>query len=393
MVKSEALSNNINKYTTTKEIRQQPRLWEETYKIIKNNCENIEEFLNKVTREENIKIIFTGAGSSSFVGESVAPYLDKNLDCKVEAIATTDIVSHPLHYLNKSTPTLLISCARSGNSPESVAAVKLAEEVVDNLYQIILTCNPDGKLAEESKNNDKSLLILMPEDANDQGFAMTGSFTTMVLSSILIFNLYRIEEFETIIKDLKVNGEKVLNGYEKLISDISNHYFNRAVFLGAASLQSLARESALKLLELTSGNIETSYNSPLGFRHGPKFIVNDETLLVIYLSNDVHARKYDVDLLKEISSEEGNNKILVMSDYNDDTIKEFSDYFIHINDDNRKFEDDIFLIFNYILSTQMLSLYKSVELGINPDNPSPNGNLNRVVKGVTIYPYLEAQTI
>lgn len=89
----------------------------------------------------------TGAGTSGFVGETCEPYLKRLLDKKVEAIATTDLVANPKNYFIKDVPTLLISFARSGNSPESIHAVKLANEIVKELYQVIITCNESGKLA------------------------------------------------------------------------------------------------------------------------------------------------------------------------------------------------------------------------------------------------------
>ena len=111
-----------------------------------------------------------------------------------------------LPIFQKDFPTLLVSFARSGNSPESVASVQLAEQIVSDLYQITITCAKDGKLAKQAVNNDKNLLLLMPEKSNDHGFAMTGSYTCMALTALLVFDSISTEEKSKIVKRNLSNG-------------------------------------------------------------------------------------------------------------------------------------------------------------------------------------------
>ncbi len=374
---------------TTKEIRQQPRLWKETIQIIKKDKEKVEKFLNKALKENDLKIILTGAGTSAFVGESLVTYLNKKLTHKVEAIATTDIVSNPEDYLKSDIPTLLISFARSGNSPESVAVLDVAEKIVDNLYQMSITCNSEGSLAKKASKSDKNLLVLMPEDSNDDGFAMTGSFTCMVLSTLIIFDLDNIQNIESNIKNLSIHAESMLsNRYEEIKKIIAND-FDRAIFLGSSELKGLARESALKVLELTRGKVMTNWDSSLGFRHGPKSVINDKTLIFSYLSNNQYTRKYEIDFLKEIDNKIGDAKVIAVSDYKDKQVDELVDFSINIRESKYNYDDDLYLLFNFVLVAQMFALFKSIDLGISPDNPSIDGSVNRVVKGVTIYPYCE----
>jgi tagatose-6-phosphate ketose/aldose isomerase len=383
----EAELKNINAYVTAKEIMQQPKIWRETLEVIKKDKEVVEKFINELLTKNNLRIIFTGAGSSAFVGDSVVPYLNKKIGQKVEAIATTDIITNPENYLHPDVPTLLISCARSGNSPESLATVELTKNLVEDLYHIVLTCNPEGGLAQAASRDEKTLLLLMPEDSHDQGFAMTGSFTSMVLASLLIFDLNNLGKIEPDVEIIADLGERTLEEKIDQIKDIVSNDFNRAIFLGSCSLKGLARESALKTLELTGGRVMTNYDSSLGFRHGPKSVVDDRTLVFSYLSNNKHARQYEVDLIKEMAYENRNNKIIAVSDCPDREVENLADYFIYIADEKREYKDDVYLLFNYILNAQMFSLFKSIQLGVSPDNPSPDGVVNRVVKGVKIYPY------
>ncbi|WP_202711156.1 SIS domain-containing protein [Sporosalibacterium faouarense] len=383
------LEKNLRKskgIMTANEISNQPVIWLETFNIINKRKTEMEEFLNRVLSKKDLKIIFTGAGTSGFVGETVTPMLNKKLTQEVVAIPTTDIVSCPNYYLEQSTPTLLISCARSGNSPESVATVNLAKEIVDDLYQIVLTCDPEGELAQLTNEGEKNKLILMPEMANDQGFAMTGSYTSMVLSSLLLFDLDNLEENGHIVNTLSNNANKIIRDNISLLKDITTHDFDRIVYIGSGCLHGVAKESALKMLELTAGFIVACENTPLGFRHGPKSIVNDKTLLIFYLSNDEYSRKYEYDLIKEVWMQDGEHKIFAISDYEDNNIKEMSHFYTYINKTRQSYKDE-FLTFNYVINAQILGLLKSLSLKITPDNPSPDGYVNRVVKGVEIHPY------
>ena len=48
---------------------------------------------------------------------------------------------------------------------------------------------------------------------------------------------------------------------------------------------------------------------------------------------------------------------------------------------------NMLLRLDFVLFAETLALTKSLSLGITPDNPCPTGEVNRVVKGVTLYPY------
>ena len=203
---------------TAKEIIQQPDTWRESVKnLIKNKIE-IKSFIDSFLSKKEFRIILTGAGTSAFAGEVCEPYLASLLNKRVEAIATTDLVASPKSYFIKDIPTLLVSFARSGNSPESVHAVNLATQLVDDLYQVVITCNENGKLAKNTVNDEKSLLLLMPPQTNDLGFAMTSSFTTMVLNAMAVFNINNIENFSSDVDKLSNSANDFIeNNYEGLL--------------------------------------------------------------------------------------------------------------------------------------------------------------------------------
>lgn len=370
---------------TAKEIIQQPDTWRESIKnLIKNKIE-IKSFIDSFLSKKEFRIILTGAGTSAFAGEVCEPYLTSLLNKRVEAIATTDLVASPKSYFIKDIPTLLVSFARSGNSPESVHAVNLASQLVDDLYQIVITCNENGKLAKNTVNDEKSLLLLMPPQTNDLGFAMTSSFTTMVLNAMAVFNINNIEKFSSDVDKLSNSVNDFIENNIEKVTGLANEDFERIVYLGSSTSKGIARESALKVLELTAGKVNASYDTPLGFRHGPKSVVDDETVSVIYISNDEYTRQYDLDLAKEMLAHKKNDKVVIVGDNIEEDILNKADYVFNVENINYNVENKVLLPLQQIIFGQMLSFLKSVNLGITPDNPCPTGEVNRVVQGVILH--------
>ena len=370
---------------TAEEIAQQPEMWQLTYAKILALESELSDFYNQLLNKTNLKIIFTGAGTSGFVGDSIIPYLKKKYpQTEISSIHTTDIVSHPEIYFDKKTPTLLVSFARSGNSPESTATIKLAEQMVEDLYQLVITCNKDGELAQHVSSS-KSKLILLPKKTNDRGFAMTSSFTSMLLAALLFFNIKKIKEMESVVDSKSREAAQIIESFSEN-EELLTADFKKIIYLGAYGFYGLSKEASLKLLELTSGQIITRYDTPLGFRHGPKSIVDQDTLIVFFLSEDEYALKYEYDLLKELNAGDLGYKTAVISRKENKEVKNISDFYFSVNK-SKNTEDEIFNSINYIIYAQIISLYKSIIKKIEPDNPSPDGSVNRVVQGVTIYPY------
>ena len=377
---------NFKSCVTWKEIVQQPSIWKEEVQIVRDNLKAIGEFIEGV-KADKVKVVFTGAGSSEFVGNTLCSYVNSKIDIDVVSIPTTDIVSMPEQYLDENTATILVSCARSGNSPESVAAVELADKLVKNIHHIFITCNAEGKLAQISKTGDNKFLLLMPEKTNDKGFAMTGSFSSMVVAGVLV--LLR-KDFEGMAARVEYVAELVERNIETILSNaeaIAALDIERIVYLGDGAAKGLAEEMSLKVLELTGGKLASFYNTFLGFRHGPKSIVNDKTAIVCMMSNNEYTRIYELDLLKEFKNEGGKKKIIVLDTINDEEVKANADFYFTFADEKLGQIEDVFADLAYLVCGQLVSLVKSASLGINPDNPCPTGEVNRVVKGVIIHEY------
>ncbi|WP_127959352.1 SIS domain-containing protein [Serratia microhaemolytica] len=367
---------------TEKEIRQQPACWLKSLKNIESHRSAIDAFLTPLLQHANLRIVLTGAGTSAFIGEIIAPWLASHTGKNFVVVPTTDLVTNPVDYLYPEQPTLLVSFARSGNSPESVAAVDLANQIVNQCYHLVITCNESGSLYQNAKQHNHSLALLMPAETHDRAFAMTSSISTMMASCLAIFaadviNSKRFEDVATRCAQI-IASQGDFN--QIVFGDLP---FKRVVYLGSGGLQGIARESALKVLELTAGKLAAFYDSPTGFRHGPKSLVDDETLVVVMVSSHPYTRQYDLDLLAELRRDQLAMRVVAIAATTSSEIEAGPHILMPIARDFI----DIEQAFCFLIYAQIFALNSSLKAGITPDTPCANGSVNRVVQGVVIHPW------
>lgn len=370
-------------FHTANEISGQPGLWKATFDRVLQERSELSEFMSNVLAHNNLDIILTGAGTSAFIGETLEAYFKKYTGKVARAVHTTDMVSYPEEYLYTTKPTLLVSFARSGNSPESVGAYNLANQLCDNVYHLVITCNDQGELAKQSEQNNSAYCFLLPKEANDKSLAMTGSFTSMIIAGVLISRIGELDLLKSQIDQLSETGQYILDNYTDKIKAIAELDFDRGVFLGSGPLLGVSRESHLKLQELTDGKVVCKFDSCLGFRHGPKAVINDNTLIVFHLASESQALRYEADLINEIwSRKDGLFRVGIGTGT---TQADALDLLIELK--GAESLDATLLSVVSVLPCQMLGFFKSINVGLNPDEPSKTGNIARVVRGVTIYPY------
>ncbi len=368
---------------TAREIARQPLVWKRTYDLVYKQKEKIKNFFKFVTEQENCDIIITGAGTSAFIGNSLHGPFQNLVSRNTRSIPTTDLVTHPDLYIRPEIPTLLISMARSGDSPESCAAVKIVNSKSRKIHNLIITCNPAGKLAKKC-TTENDMVFLLPPESNDLGLAMTSSFSSMLLAGILMANIHTIDDQERCVNKLSNYGYVILNEYAEKLLKVARLSFDRAVFLGSGPFQGIAQESQLKLQELTAGKIICKHDSFLGFRHGPKAVINGNTLLVYLLTNNSYVHKYEVDLVKEVACIHKEMYSIGIFENTEEELK--FDLKIKVSSDPEIRLPEEYLAVSSVLPAQILGFYKSLEFGLKPDSPSIDDVISRVVKGVSIYP-------
>ena len=361
---------------TTSEIGQQPGVWREVAATVGDDAV-LPAFLGPLLADPTLRIVLTGAGTSAYAGELVAAHLTRTLRRRVEAVATTDLVAAPHSALAEDVTTLLVSFARSGDSPESVATTELADALLSRCHHLVLTCNADGRLARAHRDRPRSHVVLLPARANDGGFAMTSSFTGMVLAALLALD--PPPDPTGLVDRLATAASSVLDGgRDEVRSRVPGH--SRVVYVGSGPLHPLAREAALKLLELTAGGLVALGESTLGFRHGPKAVLTPDTLVVGLVANDPLSAAYDLDLLRELSV--GGVPTVAVTTRPADLPPGVAAWPLPTLAD----VPDAYLALAAVVYPQLVGLESSLALGLTPDNPFPGGEVNRVVRGVTVHP-------
>lgn len=372
---------------TFKEIHQQPAMWRKEMDALLAKKAEVSAFMHKyLTSETNV--VLSGAGTSAFIGDALLPVM-RDMWRNVRSVATTDLITHAACLLDKDRPLLLISFARSGNSPESVGAVNLANKICKNVAHVYITCNANGKLAMQAKEaaakgESNILLLQLPEETDDKSLAMTSSFSTMLLTCLMLGRIDRLDQDVAMIEKVAQNAEAVIANYEEQLKEIAERPFERGVFLGSGALKGIAEECHLKLQELTDGAVVCKFDSFLGFRHGPKAVVNDKSIVVYLMVDDEKVQRYERDLVRQVDA---NNKpvaqVIVIAGKKPALEGVKADLVVQMP--HGPGENDFYGIVAYVLVGQLLGFYASHAHGLNPDAPSVSGNIHRVVEGVTIY--------
>jgi len=360
---------------TAREIAQQPQVWREV--LARAAEDGRAAFVARQLATPGMRVLLTGAGTSAFIGESLAPAIARRTGARADAVPTTDLVAGPGRHFQREAPTLMVHFARSGNSPESVAALQLAQRCVDDCRHLVITCNGAGALAEEALRSgpDTARLLVLPAATNDRGFAMTSSYSSLLLAAARLFGLVEAAP--------QAAAQDLIARAPALAAALAAQGFERVVYLGSNELKGLAREAALKLLELSDGRVVGLHDSPLGLRHGPKTFIDGRTLVVLFLSNDEHARRYDLDLLRELRGEGRAGRVLALGSEDAGAPGDADDLRVA----GLAGAPDIALVPAFAVFAQVYALHQSLALGLRPDNPSVSGTVNRVVRGVTIHPW------
>lgn len=371
--KKQAITDRLNQWATFREATAQPDIWRDWAPELDALRRSLSVWLKERGHDE---IWLCGAGTSAFIGETLSVYLNASSGAvRYRAVSTTDLVSSPANFIAKDRKILVVSFGRSGDSPETIGTLDLLDAHMPQADRLNFTCNSKGALAGRGPvGPGEQKIVLLPPQTNDSGFAMTSSYTTLLLSALSCLDDRAPLPIPQALGMLADAGEEVIRQALELAQS-SAIQPSRAVFLGCGALIGSARESALKVLELAKGRIPTMWDSTLGFRHGPKAIVDDGTRVFVLVSSDPHTKRYDLDAADEIRKQFGAQSVVTLgSDEKDD---------IHIP----TVGNDAWSSVLYVLAAQMVAIVWSDALRLNVDNPFTEGKLSRVVTGVSLYPF------
>jgi tagatose-6-phosphate ketose/aldose isomerase len=375
---------------TPREIAQQPKTWETTLAIFKQNQWRICDFLDSVgVREELVQrpvVMLIGAGTSDYIGRALELLIRQKWGCEVWAVASTDLLPNLSEYVVPGRKYLWISFSRSGDSPEGVAVLEQAIQLYPEVAHLVVTCNAKARMTEVCKASKRSCVVVLDDAVNDRSLAMTSSFTNMVVMGQCLANAWSIEEYAGVLGQLVKAGEHMLTRAADEAERIAARNFSRVCFIGGGALASVAKESALKVLEMTAGQVQAMSQTVLGLRHGPMAALDTETLFVCFVSGDERRARYACDLLREIG-EKGivGERVAVGMAAAKAELAPFCDSYVAVGDSGEEAIGDSYLAVVDVIFGQMLGLYCSVAHELKPDSPSPDGVINRVVQKFRIY--------
>jgi tagatose-6-phosphate ketose/aldose isomerase len=368
---------------TVREIVGQPSVWRKLADILAERHDEICDFMKRVASVHGLRVIFSGAGSSAFVGESMQMLLTRETGMNMEAVHTTDIVATPDCTL-RDVPTLMVSYSRSGESPESVAALEYASARIKRVFNLVMVCKKDSSVADYASGTPDTLVINMPPESCDLGFAMTSSVSSMALATWFAFGCIRPRDRISPIRALADSIEGKIPEFDDCAREAAGWEFDRIAYLGSGELRGLGREAAVKMLELTAGLVNAAWDAPMSFRHGPKSMVNSSAVTTHLLSERELTRRYDDDLLWEMIGQKKNNRIISVRSSSSGGCDGADIDAVY--DVPRGVSAVMASYINGLVFTQLMALEKSLATGVKTDDPCAGGEVNRVVQGVKVYP-------
>jgi len=372
---------------TPAEIAQQPEMWRDTARRFADAAPAVGKLLSDIGLPGGAaEVVFSGAGTSDFVGKCVQGPVTAALGTRGLAVPSTDIVTHPQFAFPAGRPGLMVSFARSGNSPESVAALDIAVAERPEVRHLVITCNAEGELATRAATlGGRAHTLSLHPKTNDRGLAMTSSFTSMVVAGLGLAYLDSIDEYVSRVDHMATAGETMLSAMPEVAERLAKKRPQRACFLGSGSAYGAAVESHLKLQEMTDGGLICFCDTFLGLRHGPRAAIHDDTLVSCFLSSDPQVRRYEIDLIRSNREQKVGLAHLIVAD-RADGLADLADAVVAYDPEGALDLPDHMLAPVYTIAGQLLGVFASLERGLKPDAPSAGGVIHRVVQGVTIYP-------
>jgi tagatose-6-phosphate ketose/aldose isomerase len=346
---------------TYEEISRQPILWPTTL----SNVRSASERLQLPAKLKNARVLLTGAGTSAYAASAVASAWPRAI-----AVPTTDLLIDAERYLLDV--DAVVSLARSGDSPESAAVVERVRAVRPKILQLAIVCNKDSALSRSSVDG----LIPLDPRTNDKSLVMTSSFSNLVLGGMI---LAQPDAVASTVNDLSKHAATLFPEIDKACKRAVASIHDRIVVLSSSPLLGWAREGGLKSLEMTAGRFPLVAETYLGLRHGPMSFVKSNTFVLCLLSSDPIRRQYEADLLRELRAKKIGH-LVGIADRAD-----AQDLFEEVIPAVAPHIDDALRTPYEILGPQLLGYHLSLGIGLNPDSPSPDGVINRVVQGVIIH--------
>jgi len=304
--------------------------------------------------------LLIGCGSSYYVALAAAATISSLTKVPARAIPASEILLYPDLALAPAKDWVPVLISRSGRTSEVLQATELL--AARKFPTLAITCAPNQRLEKMA-----TLTVSLPS-ADEQSTVMTRSFSSMLLTlQALAAVLAGDANFSAALDQMP--GAAQASGVElprRIREFVHAHSFDDYVCLGQGPFYGLACEYALKVMEMSLSYAQSFHT--LEFRHGPKSIVNPETLLVFFLSEGGY--EAESELLGEMKSLGAT--ILAVANRADARVRGAADLVVELSLDL----PELARLALALLPGQLLGLYTGLHKGLDPDTPR---NLSRVV--------------
>ncbi len=335
---------------TREEIFSQPEAWEQAIEVLRERVEDIQEYSRL---DEYQQVIFTGCGSTYYLSRSVAAQFQVMTGHSARGLPASELWLSPKKSYIPDARTLLIAISRSGETTETLRACDTFRR--NHKGKIItLVCNPGSAL---TKLGDFNLAF---PSGMEQSIAQTRAFSTLFLGAIGMCAIWAVPKFEVhLFSSLPQVGRKIIDKYYPLAAQLGqNTEIDRIYFLGSGERFGLACELSLKMKEMCLTHSESFYF--MEFRHGPKAMVNGNTLIVGLVSESTAG--YEQAVLEDVRNLGA--VTVSIGEHNTDVLF------------NSGLEE-VYRNVLYLPFGQMMALERAIAKGLDPDHPT---NLDAVVK-------------
>jgi len=341
---------------TLEEILSQPAVWADTLNVFKNNASSIEALWNK---DKFDQVIFSGCGSTYYLSQAAAVIFQKYTGVSSKALPGSELSLFSDIYLDKNKKTLLIAVSRSGETSETVRAMQLFKE--GNYGRIMaITTVPDSSVTKLADLN------LIAAAAQEVSIAQTRSFASMMLMAEALAIQLGGQDAVEVLTGFPERVKHFFETYHELAEKLGRKSsIERFFFLGSAYNYGIASEAMLKMKEMSLSHSEAFHI--LEFRHGPKSMV-DEKSLVVGLINE-STEDQEIPVLEEMASLKG--QILTFTEKGNPRLEAIGDV-VELN--SGVSEPLRALLFLPVM--QLLAFHRAISRGQDPDNPH---NLDAVV--------------
>ena len=294
-------------------------------KEINEESEVVKNILNLYTKNNKIKDIYNikkyknidivACGSASFAGQIGKYYIEKYANIKTDVYYASEY-RYQKNFFTKDTLVILIS--QSGETADTLAALKLAKE--NGINTLAIVNRRDSSIAREADS------VIYTEAGIEVAVATTKAYLAQVL--ILLLLAFKDNNKETkLLEDLKLLPNlitKYINEYD--YSNIANilkdkeHIF----YLGRGIDYYLSMEGSLKLKEISYIHSEAFQAGEL--KHGSISLI-DKDFGVVSVVTDKTISDKTISNLKEVAARGA--KIITITNIKDNN---FADYTILVED-------------------------------------------------------------